>query len=51
MNYPQELKYTKDHEWIRDNGDGTATIGITENLRKVNLVILFMLISIQLEKM
>jgi len=30
MNYPQELKYTKDHEWIRDNGDGTATIGITE---------------------
>lgn len=30
MSYPQELKYTKDHEWIRDNGDGTATIGITE---------------------
>lgn len=30
MSYPTDLKYTKDHEWIRDNGDGTATIGITE---------------------
>jgi glycine cleavage system H protein len=30
MAYPTELKYTKDHEWLRDNGDGTATIGITE---------------------
>ncbi|MCC5925315.1 MAG: glycine cleavage system protein GcvH [Bacteroidetes bacterium] len=30
MSYPSELKYTKDHEWLRDNGDGTATIGITE---------------------
>jgi glycine cleavage system H protein len=29
MSYPEELKYTKDHEWIRDNGDGTATVGIT----------------------
>lgn len=30
MAYPSELKYTKDHEWLRVNGDGTATIGITE---------------------
>jgi len=30
MNYPSDLKYTKEHEWIRDNGDGTATVGITE---------------------
>lgn len=29
-NYPADLNYTKDHEWIKDNGDGTATIGITE---------------------
>nr|WP_294946195.1 glycine cleavage system protein GcvH [uncultured Mucilaginibacter sp.] len=29
MNFPAELKYTKDHEWIRVDGD-TATIGITE---------------------
>lgn len=30
MSYPSDLKYTKEHEWIRDNGDGTATIGITD---------------------
>lgn len=30
MDYPDELKYTREHEWIRDNGDGTATIGITD---------------------
>ena len=26
--YPAELKYTKDHEWVRVEGD-TGTIGIT----------------------
>lgn len=30
MSNPSELKYTKEHEWIRDNGDGTVTIGITD---------------------
>ena len=29
MNFPAELKYTKDHEWISVEGD-VATIGITE---------------------
>lgn len=29
MNIPSELKYTKDHEWIRIEGD-TAIIGITD---------------------
>lgn len=29
MNIPSELKYTKDHEWIRIDGD-IATVGITE---------------------
>jgi glycine cleavage system H protein len=28
MNYPAELKYTKDHEWVRVEGD-VATVGIT----------------------
>ncbi|HCY46024.1 MAG TPA: glycine cleavage system protein GcvH [Flavobacteriales bacterium] len=28
MDFPQELKYTKDHEWIRIEGD-IAVIGIT----------------------
>lgn len=29
MNIPAELKFTKDHEWIRVEGD-IATIGITD---------------------
>lgn len=29
MNLPAELKYTKDHEWVKVEGD-TATIGITD---------------------
>ncbi len=29
MNFPDNLKYTKDHEWVRVDGN-TATIGITE---------------------
>lgn len=29
MNFPAELKYTKDHEWLRIEGD-TATVGITD---------------------
>jgi glycine cleavage system H protein len=33
MNIPSDLKYTKDHEWIRVNGN-EATIGITEFAQK-----------------
>ena len=29
MNYPDSLRYTKDHEWIRIEGD-EAVIGITD---------------------
>ncbi|MBK9282914.1 MAG: glycine cleavage system protein GcvH [Sphingobacteriaceae bacterium] len=29
MNFPAELKYTKDHEWVKIEGD-IATIGITD---------------------
>ncbi|MDC3195655.1 glycine cleavage system protein GcvH [Flavobacteriaceae bacterium] len=29
MNIPIDLKYTKDHEWVKVDGD-TATIGITD---------------------
>jgi len=28
---PADLKYTKSHEWVRLNADGTATIGITDH--------------------
>lgn len=29
MNIPSELKYTKDHEWVKIDGD-TLTVGITD---------------------
>jgi glycine cleavage system H protein len=29
MNFPSELKYTKDHEWVKVSGN-EATIGITD---------------------
>jgi glycine cleavage system H protein len=29
MNFPEELLYTRDHEWVRIEGD-TATVGITD---------------------
>ena len=32
---PSELNYTKTHEWVRDNGDGTVTIGITEHAQEL----------------
>ena len=28
---PTELKYTKSHEWVRANEDGTITIGVTDH--------------------
>lgn len=30
MKFPEELKYTEDHEWVRLEGD-TATVGITDH--------------------
>ncbi|MCF0056903.1 glycine cleavage system protein GcvH [Dyadobacter sp. CY356] len=33
MEFPSELKYTEDHEWIRIEGD-TAFIGITDHAQK-----------------
>ena len=30
MNIPDQLKYTKEHEWILVHDDGTATIGIID---------------------
>ena len=31
MNIPANLKYTKSHEWVRAEADGTLTIGITDH--------------------
>lgn len=27
--YPEDLRYTSDHEWVRDAGEGTVRVGIT----------------------
>jgi len=34
-NVPEDLKYTKDHEWVRDNGDGNVTVGITDHAQEL----------------
>ena len=28
---PKDLKYTKSHEWVKLNGDGSVTVGITHH--------------------
>ncbi|MDM7859577.1 glycine cleavage system protein GcvH [Alteromonas sp. ASW11-36] len=30
-NIPKELRYTATHEWVRPEGDGVFTVGITEH--------------------
>ncbi|MBT8257420.1 MAG: glycine cleavage system protein GcvH [Bacteroidia bacterium] len=30
MNIPSELKYTKDHEWVREESDDIIVVGITD---------------------
>ncbi|MFN2544531.1 MAG: glycine cleavage system protein GcvH [Actinomycetota bacterium] len=30
MDYPEDLKYTKEHEWTRDEGSGRVRVGITD---------------------
>ena len=29
-NVPADLRYAKSHEWLKPEGDGTATVGITD---------------------
>jgi glycine cleavage system H protein len=33
-NVPAELKYTKSHEWIRVEADGTLTVGVTDHAQE-----------------
>lgn len=34
-NLPADLKYTASHEWVRDEGDGVVTIGITDHAQEL----------------
>ncbi|MFY9975211.1 MAG: glycine cleavage system protein GcvH [Chromatiaceae bacterium] len=31
---PADLRYTHSHEWVKDNGDGTVTVGITDHAQE-----------------
>lgn len=34
-NVPQELRYTKSHEWVRREDDGSVTVGITHHAQEL----------------
>jgi glycine cleavage system H protein len=34
MKFPQELRYTESHEWVRSEPDGNVTIGITDHAQE-----------------
>lgn len=34
-NVPNDLKYAKSHEWVRDEGDGVVSVGITDHAQEL----------------
>src|ERR1035437_6224329 len=38
---PTDRLYSRDHEWVKDNGDGTAIIGITDHAQEMLTDIVF----------
>jgi len=34
LSSPSDRQYTDTHEWVRDNGDGTVTVGITDHAQQ-----------------
>ncbi|MEE9912235.1 MAG: glycine cleavage system protein GcvH [Deltaproteobacteria bacterium] len=38
---PTDRLYSKDHEWVKDNGDGTAIVGITDYAQEMLTDIVF----------
>ena len=35
MSIPTDLKYTKSHEWVKTEADGTVTVGITDHAQEL----------------
>lgn len=35
MNIPTNLKYSKSHEWVKPEADGTVTVGITHHAQEL----------------
>ena len=46
MNIPTDLKYTKEHEWVKVDGN-TATIGITDNAQSALSDIVYVEITVE----
>jgi len=38
---PDDRRYSKEHEWAKDNGDGTITVGITDHAQELLTDIVF----------
>ncbi|MCX5848062.1 MAG: glycine cleavage system protein GcvH [Deltaproteobacteria bacterium] len=38
---PKDRLYSRDHEWVKDNGDGTAIVGITDYAQEMLTDIVF----------
>jgi len=38
---PDDRRYSKEHEWAKDNGDGTITMGITDHAQELLTDIVF----------
>jgi len=38
---PTDKLYSKDHEWVKDNGDGTVAVGITDYAQEMLTDIVF----------
>lgn len=34
-NIPSDYRYTKSHEWVRDEGDGVVAVGITDHAQEL----------------
>jgi len=34
-NVPADLKYSKTHEWVREDGDGNITVGVTDHAQEL----------------
>ena len=35
MSIPSDLKYTRSHEWVKTEADGTVTVGITDHAQEL----------------
>ena len=35
MSIPTHLKYSKSHEWVKSEADGTVTVGITHHAQEL----------------